>query len=110
MSRHSHTHAADAPAEVLDPVCGMTISPDDAVGHVDHKSLRNAEALEVPEKVTTFVVDKTSTLTEGKPKLVTISQVELQVCGGRSNSPLRAETARPSGAVRPPRSSPRPRN
>src|ERR671918_3029867 len=27
---------AVAPAEVLDPVCGMTISPDDAVGHVEH--------------------------------------------------------------------------
>ena len=25
-----------APAEVIDPVCGMTISPDDAVGHLDH--------------------------------------------------------------------------
>jgi Cu+-exporting ATPase len=37
MSPHSHHHAAAAPAEVLDPVCGMTISPDDAVGHVDHK-------------------------------------------------------------------------
>ena len=37
MSRHSHNHTAVAPAEVLDPVCGMTISPDDAVGHVDHK-------------------------------------------------------------------------
>ena len=37
MSSHSHNHAAVAPAEVLDPVCGMTISPDDAVGHVDHK-------------------------------------------------------------------------
>jgi P-type Cu+ transporter len=36
MSRHAnHAHAA-APAEVLDPVCGMTISPDDAVGHVEH--------------------------------------------------------------------------
>jgi P-type Cu+ transporter len=30
-------HAAVAPVEVLDPVCGMTISPDDAVGRVDHK-------------------------------------------------------------------------
>jgi Cu+-exporting ATPase len=29
--------AAPPPAEVLDPVCGMTISPDDAVGHVDYK-------------------------------------------------------------------------
>ena len=25
-----------APAEVVDPVCGMTISPDDAVGHHEH--------------------------------------------------------------------------
>ena len=37
MSPHSHNHAAVTPAEVLDPVCGMTISPDDAVGHVDYK-------------------------------------------------------------------------
>jgi P-type Cu+ transporter len=37
MSAHSHNHPATAPAEVLDPVCGMTISPDDAVGHVEHK-------------------------------------------------------------------------
>ena len=32
--------------------------------------IRNAEALEILEKVTTLVVDKTGTLTEGKPKLV----------------------------------------
>ena len=37
MSPDSHDHAAVAPAEVLDPVCGMNISPDDAVGQVDHK-------------------------------------------------------------------------
>jgi Cu+-exporting ATPase len=37
MSPHAHTHTAVAPAEALDPVCGMTISPDDAVGHVDYK-------------------------------------------------------------------------
>ena len=37
MPRNSHNHATAAAAEVLDPVCGMTISPDDAVGHVDHK-------------------------------------------------------------------------
>ncbi len=37
MSPHSHHHAAVAPVEVLDPVCGMTISPEDAVGHLDHK-------------------------------------------------------------------------
>jgi Cu+-exporting ATPase len=37
MSPHSHNHAALASAEVLDPVCGMTITADDAVGHIDHK-------------------------------------------------------------------------
>jgi Cu+-exporting ATPase len=34
--------------------------------------VRNAEALELMEKVTTLVVDKTGTLTEGKPRLVTV--------------------------------------
>jgi Cu+-exporting ATPase len=34
--------------------------------------VRNAEALEILEKVDTLVVDKTGTLTEGKPKLVTV--------------------------------------
>jgi Cu+-exporting ATPase len=34
--------------------------------------VRNAEAIEVMEKVTTVVVDKTGTLTEGRPTLVTI--------------------------------------
>jgi Cu+-exporting ATPase len=33
---------------------------------------KNAEALEVLEKVDTLVVDKTGTLTEGKPKLTTV--------------------------------------
>ncbi|HMC12489.1 MAG TPA: copper-translocating P-type ATPase, partial [Pirellulaceae bacterium] len=34
--------------------------------------VKNAEALEVMEKVDTLVVDKTGTLTEGKPKLITL--------------------------------------
>lgn len=34
---------------------------------------RNAEAIEVMRKVDTLVVDKTGTLTEGKPKLVTVA-------------------------------------
>ena len=34
--------------------------------------LRNAEALEVMEKIDTVVVDKTGTLTEGKPALTTV--------------------------------------
>ncbi len=37
MSPHTHDHAAVAPTEVLDPVCGMTIAPDDAVGHIEYK-------------------------------------------------------------------------
>ena len=34
--------------------------------------IRTAEALETLEKITTLVVDETGTLTEGKPRLVTI--------------------------------------
>ena len=34
--------------------------------------IRNAEALEIMERVDTVVVDKTGTLTEGKPKLVAV--------------------------------------
>jgi len=37
--------------------------------------VKNAEALERFEKVTTLVVDKTGTLTEGKPTLVTVETV-----------------------------------
>jgi Cu+-exporting ATPase len=37
--------------------------------------IRNAEAMEVMEKVTTVVVDKTGTLTEGKPRLTQIIPV-----------------------------------
>jgi Cu+-exporting ATPase len=38
--------------------------------------IKNAEALELLEKVDTLVVDKTGTLTEGKPKLVGVSARE----------------------------------
>jgi Cu+-exporting ATPase len=38
--------------------------------------IRDAEALEALEKVDTLVVDKTGTLTEGKPKLITVDNVE----------------------------------
>jgi Cu+-exporting ATPase len=37
---------------------------------------KNAEAIEVMRKVDTLVVDKTGTLTEGKPKLVSVVTVE----------------------------------
>ena len=39
--------------------------------------IKNAEALEVLEKVDTLVVDKTGTLTEGKPKLVSAGDDEV---------------------------------
>ncbi len=38
--------------------------------------IRNAEALEIFEKVDTLVVDKTGTLTEGKPRLTAVIPVE----------------------------------
>jgi Cu+-exporting ATPase len=38
--------------------------------------IRNAEALEVMEKVDTLVVDKTGTLTEGRPKLLAVEPVD----------------------------------
>ncbi len=37
--------------------------------------IKNAEALEIMEKVDTLVVDKTGTLTEGRPKLVSVEAV-----------------------------------
>jgi len=47
--------------------------------------IKNAEALEVLERVDTLVVDKTGTLTEGKPKLLAMRSVE----PGRENELLR---------------------
>lgn len=38
--------------------------------------IRNAEALETLEKVDTLVIDKTGTLTEGKPKLITSESLQ----------------------------------
>jgi Cu+-exporting ATPase len=38
--------------------------------------IRNAEALELLEKVNTLVVDKTGTLTEGKPKVVSVVSID----------------------------------
>jgi len=38
--------------------------------------IKNAEALEVMEKIDTLVVDKTGTLTEGRPQLVAVQVVE----------------------------------
>jgi Cu+-exporting ATPase len=38
--------------------------------------IKNAEALEIMEKINTIVVDKTGTLTEGKPRLVAVQAID----------------------------------
>ena len=43
--------------------------------------IRNAEALELMEKVDTLVVDKTGTLTEGKPRLTTVEPLGAMEAG-----------------------------
>jgi Cu+-exporting ATPase len=45
--------------------------------------IKNAEALEIMEKVDTIVVDKTGTLTEGKPKLVAVQAGRSTATGGQ---------------------------
>ena len=58
---------------------------------------RNAEALERLERVDTLVVDKTGTLTEGKPRLVTVSPL-----GGATEAELlRAAAAVEQGSEHP---------
>jgi len=39
--------------------------------------IKNAEALEIMEKVDTLVIDKTGTLTEGKPRLVAVQTINV---------------------------------
>ncbi|HYM00008.1 MAG TPA: heavy metal translocating P-type ATPase, partial [Blastocatellia bacterium] len=53
----------------------MSIMVGTGRGATEGVLIKNAEALEVLEKVNTVVVDKTGTLTEGKPKLTTIEVV-----------------------------------
>ena len=48
--------------------------------------VKNAEALEVMEKVDTLVVDKTGTLTEGKPRLISIEPFSRDAAAERSES------------------------
>jgi Cu+-exporting ATPase len=53
----------------------MSIMVGTGRGAVAGVLIKNAEALELLEKVDTVVIDKTGTLTEGKPKLVTVEVV-----------------------------------
>jgi Cu+-exporting ATPase len=56
----------------------MSVMVGTGRGAVEGVLIRNAEALETLEKVDTLVVDKTGTLTEGKPRLVSVVAVEGQ--------------------------------
>ncbi|MBZ0270906.1 copper-translocating P-type ATPase [bacterium] len=58
---------------------------------------RNAEAIEVMRKVDTLVVDKTGTLTEGKPKLATIFAADR----GGENELLRLAASLEKGSEHP---------
>jgi Cu+-exporting ATPase len=58
---------------------------------------RNAEAIEVLRKVDTIVVDKTGTLTEGKPRLVTV----MPAPGGSESDVLRLAGSLERGSEHP---------
>ena len=59
--------------------------------------VKNAEALELMEKVDTLIVDKTGTLTEGKPRLTTVKAVG----GHDESSVLRLAAALERGSEHP---------
>ncbi len=63
----------------------MSIMVGTGRGATDGVLIKNAEALEVLERVDTLVVDKTGTLTEGKPRLATVAAVQ----GGDESEVLR---------------------
>ncbi len=58
---------------------------------------KNAEAIEVLRKVDTLVVDKTGTLTEGKPKLVSVTATD----GGDERALLRLAASLERGSEHP---------
>ena len=59
--------------------------------------IKNAESLEVMERIDTLVVDKTGTLTEGKPKLVSVVPVK----GGDGNHLLKLAASLERGSEHP---------
>jgi Cu+-exporting ATPase len=54
----------------------MSIMVATGRGATEGVLIKNAEALEILEKVDTLVVDKTGTLTEGKPRLVSVTALD----------------------------------
>lgn len=59
--------------------------------------IKNAEALEIMEKVDTLIIDKTGTLTEGKPKLMEV----VTVSGFNQNETLRLVASLERGSEHP---------
>ena len=59
--------------------------------------IKNAEALEIMEKVDTLIIDKTGTLTEGKPKLMEV----VTVSGFDQNETLRLVASLEKGSEHP---------
>ena len=59
--------------------------------------IRNAEALEVLEKIDTLIVDKTGTLTEGKPRLVSM----VAMANGSESEILKAAASLERGSEHP---------
>lgn len=59
--------------------------------------IKNAEALEIMEKVDTLIIDKTGTLTEGKPKLMEV----VTVSGFEQNETLRLVASLEKGSEHP---------
>jgi Cu+-exporting ATPase len=54
----------------------MSIMVATGRGATEGVLIKNAEALEILEKVDTLIVDKTGTLTEGKPRLVSVTSLD----------------------------------
>jgi Cu+-exporting ATPase len=75
----------------------MSIMVGTGRGAVAGVLIKNAEALEVLEKIDTLVVDKTGTLTEGKPRLVSLVAVGEQ----SENDFLRAAASLERGSEHP---------
>ncbi len=61
--------------------------------------VKNAEVLEVMEKVDTLVVDKTGTLTEGKPKLISIEPFSRDAAAERADQPAEQNILRLAAAL-----------
>jgi P-type Cu+ transporter len=63
--------------------------------------IKNAEALEILEKVDTLVVDKTGTLTEGKPRVVSVVAIPDRKEGNDQNELLRLVASVEQGSEHP---------